>query len=49
MLPLATPSAARHIMAVTPTAMMAAWPMLSSDSDFWFLIWAAVHLASSVL
>jgi hypothetical protein len=37
MLPLATPLAARHIMAVTPTAMIAAWPMLRKDRVVWFL------------
>jgi hypothetical protein len=43
MLPLATPTAARHIINVTPTAMISDWPRLSQDSETWLRICAASH------
>jgi hypothetical protein len=49
MRPSATPDAARHIIAVTPTAMIAAWPMLRYERDFWLVIWAAVHFELGVV
>ena len=44
--PLATRSAACHIIAVTATAMIAAWPTLSADSEYWLVTCALVHFCS---
>ena len=44
--PLATRLEACHIIAVTATAMIAAWPMLSSDSEVWLRICALAHFSS---
>ena len=45
MLPLATPSVARHMMAVTAMAMIALCPVLSSDSEVWLLTAASSQRA----
>ncbi len=37
MLPCTTPSAAKNMMKVTPTAMIAPWPKLSRDMEVWLL------------
>ena len=41
--PLTTPSVARHMISVTAMAMIALWPILSSDSDVWLLTAAFSH------
>ena len=43
MLPSTTPPAARHIMAVTPRAMMICWPRFSHDSETWLRVARVSH------
>jgi hypothetical protein len=44
MWPAATPTAARHIISVTPAAMISDWPRLSQDSETWLRICADLPL-----